>query len=159
MSKAAAPRRQGTGAGGVRAEGGEDWREVAARAIRAEAAARGLGARYDAEADGEGIADALIEALARWRGEAASGAGMGAASPGVVLPDAPAGHLLCARWMRCPACGHAGGRYIVALADGRVFALDGDLTYACPEGEALAETSALCAACGEMAHIADYRRG
>lgn len=157
MSEAEVARRQGTGAGVERTVRGVEWREIAARALRAEAAARGLGARYDVEVDSEGLAASLIEALARWRGEAASGPGMGTASPGIVLPEAPAAGLLCARWMRCPSCGKAGGRYIVALADGRVLALEGDLTYACPDGEALAETSALCAACGEMAAIADYR--
>lgn len=157
MGEAAATRMQVQGWGGEQGNAIEEWREIAARAIRAEAAARELGTPYDVGVDSEGLAAALIEALGRWRGESASGPGMGTASPGVVLPDAPAGHVLCARWMRCPSCGHAGGRYIVALADGRVLALDGDLTYSCPDGEALAETTALCCACGEMAHIVDFR--
>jgi len=157
MSKAEVLTRQGRGCGGEQGKGAEDWREVAERALRAEAAGRGLGTPYDVEADSEGLAAALIAALTRWRVEAAPGAETRAASRRIVLPAAPAGHLLCARWMRCPSCGQAGGRYIVALADGRVLALDGDLTYTCPDGEALAETTALCAACGETAPVADFR--
>jgi hypothetical protein len=134
-----------------------DWREVAGRAVRAEAARRGLGAAYDLEADGAGIAGALIEALTRWRGEASPGTATPAAPPGFVLPDTADEHLLCARWMLCPACGQAAGRYILALPDGRVLALEGDLTYACPGGEALAEISALCGACGETAQVADFQ--
>jgi len=159
MRQAEVLTRQGRGCGGEQGKGAEDWREIAERTLLAEAARRGLGTPYDVEADSEGLAAALIAALTRWRVEAASGTAAGAASRGIVLPDAPAADLLCARWLRCPACALAGGRYIIALADGRVLALERDLTYACPSGEALAETTALCAACCETAPVADFRRG
>ena len=137
----------------------EEWREVAAHALRAEAARRGLGASYDVEVDREGLAAALVAALALWRREAGSGTATGAASPAFALPPEPPADLLCAHSMCCPSCGKAGGRFILALADGHVVALDGDLTYECPEGEALARTSVLCGTCGQTAPLADFRRG
>lgn len=135
----------------------EDWRGVAEHAVRAEASRRGLGDDYDPQRDRAGIADALIEALAHWRREAASSVEVHGKSPGIDLAPVPAAHLLCARWMRCPSCEQAGERFILGLADGRVVSLDGDLTFACPEGEALAKTSVLCCACGEMAPLESFR--
>lgn len=134
-----------------------DWREAAARALRSEASRRGLGESYDTKADAAGIAAALFDALTRWRRASASTPGKSSGPLAVVLADAPPPDLLYARSMRCPTCMQTGGRFILALADGHVVALDGDLAYACPEGEALAQTSALCSACGETAPLADYR--
>lgn len=156
MRKAEVLTRQGRGAGGEQGKGAEDWREVAGRVLRTEAARRGFGTPYDVEADSEGLAEELIAALTRWRGEGAEG---GTESPAFALPPGPPVDLLCARSMRCPACGQTGGRFILALADGRVLALDGDLTYACPEGEALTQTSALCGTCCETAPLGGFRQG
>jgi hypothetical protein len=159
MGEAAVTKSQARGLGVKRREREEDWREVARHAVRAEAARRGLGRSYDAEADREGIASALIEALARWRREGAGGTEGATESPAFVLPQVPPADLLCARSMRCPSCGQSGGRYIFALPNGSVLALDGDLAYACPEGEGLAEISALCGTCGETAPLGDFRQG
>jgi hypothetical protein len=156
MRKAEVLTKQERGAGGEAMAGAGDWREAAAHALRAEAARRGFGTPYDVEADSEGLAEALVAALTRWRGVGAEG---GTESPAFALPPGPPAELLSARSMRCPACGQTGGRFILALADGRVLAIDGDLTYACPEGEALAETTALCGTCWETAPLGDFRQG
>jgi hypothetical protein len=159
MRKAGVLTKQERGAGGGAMAGAGDWREAAAHALRAEAARRGLGTPYDVEVDSEGLAEALVAALARWRRAGARGTGGAMESPAFALPPGPPADLLCARSMRCPACGKTGGRFILALADGRVLALDGDLTYACPEGEALTQTSALCGTCCETAPLGGFRQG
>lgn len=159
MRKAGVLTKQERGSGGGAMAGAGDWREAAAHALRAEAARRGLGTPYDVEVDSEGLAEALVAALTRRRREGARGTGGAMESPAFALPPEPPADLLCASSMRCPSCGKAGGRFILALADGHVVALDGDLAYVCPQGEALALTSALCGNCGETAPLADFRQG
>ncbi len=146
-----------SGRGGKASVRAGDWRAAAEHALRSEAERRGLGEGYDSARDAAGIAAALIDALTRWRNETASTPGGPPGPLAVVLAEGPPAGLLCARSMRCPACGQTGGRFILALADGHVVALDGDLTYACPEGEALKQTSALCSTCGETAPVEEFR--
>jgi hypothetical protein len=122
--------------------------------MRAEAARLGLGMPYDVEVDSEGLAEALIAALTRWRGEGTEG---GTESPAFALPPGPPAALLCARSMLCPACSQTGERFILALADGRVLAIDGDLTYACPAEEELDETIVLCGSCRYTGRTGEFR--
>jgi hypothetical protein len=154
MSKAEVMTKQGWASRGEQREGAEDWREVAERTLLAEAARRGLGTPYDVEVDSEGLAEALIAALTRWRREGTEG---GTESPAFALPPGPPADLLCARSMRCPACGQTGERFILALADGRVLAIDGDLTYPCPAEEELDETIVLCGSCRYTGRTAEFR--
>ena len=151
--------RKGEGVGARRAAAVSPSRDplsVARAAIKAEANRWGLGEDYDAEADAAGIAAVLSEALAIWRHE--RGVDVSSQTPATAptpLAAASSFSTVCARWMRCPACG-GNDSFVIGLPDGPVLALSEDLTYTYASADEEAHATALCGCCGHEGSVGAF---